>query len=149
MDYLSANRTKQIYTASPAKRMQRRALLLTLVFIGALMLTGCDSHEDNLDTEIEGIAISPDTVSIEVGERMDFTVVALTASGDTVRDASLALTWWSTDPSVFTVDGNTATGRQTGTAYCMVEANNDALSATASNRVRRFVGRDSAFVFVP
>ena len=124
-------------------------MVVALVFVGALVLTGCDSNEDAPVDQIESIAISPDTVSIGIGEQREFTVVRLTASGDTVRDADLTLTWWSTDPSVFTVDAGTATGQQAGTAFCKVEANDNTRNAATQARSRRFVGRDSAFVFVP
>jgi len=67
-------------------------MLVALVFVGALVLTGCDSNEDAPADRIEGIAISPDTATIGIGEQEDFTVVGLTASGDTVRDADLTLT---------------------------------------------------------
>lgn len=124
-------------------------ILVALVFAGALALSGCDSTEDTPADPIEGIAVSPDTASIGIGEQMGFTVVGLTALGDTVRDADLTLTWWSTDPSVFTVDEGTATGQQAGTAFCKVEADDNSLGTIANSRVRRFVGRDSAFVSVP
>lgn len=111
--------------------------LMALVLTGALVLVGCDSNDNTgYENQIARIEISPDSVSLGVGEQADFSVVALTASGDTVRDVSLE--WWSTDPSVFTVeDDGLATGQEPGSAFCNVEVN-----------ARRFVGRDSAFVSV-
>lgn len=76
---------------------------------------------------------------------MDFEVVALTASGDMIRDANLDFTWWSTNPTVFTVeDDGTATGQSSGTALCKVEATEE----EASKVTRLFSGRDSVFVSV-
>lgn len=124
-------------------------LLVPFILMGALMVSGCDSNENAPANLIEGIAITPDTASIGIGEQMEFTVVGLTASGDTVRDADFTLTWWSTDPSVFTVEGGTATGQQAGTAFCKVEADDNTRNTASQTRSRRFVGRDSAFVFVP
>ena len=76
--------------------------------------------------QIVDIAISPDDATIAVGEQLDFSVVALTATGDTVDTADLDIEWqwWSTDTYVFTVEpGGLATGENPGNAYCMVEAN--------------------------
>ena len=50
-------------------------MVVALVFVGALVLTGCDSNEDAPVDQIEGIAIAPDTVSIGIGEQREFTVV--------------------------------------------------------------------------
>jgi hypothetical protein len=47
------------------------------------------------------------------------------------------------------VDAGTAIGQQAGTAFCKVEANDNTRNAATQARSQRFVGRDSAFVFVP
>jgi hypothetical protein len=129
--------------------------LLALVLIGVLVLTGCDlmdaEDEDEEEGPIAAIAISPDSVSLAVGEQVDFSVVALTASGDTARDADLAIRWWSTDSTVFTVEEDgLATGRGSGTAFCMVEATDEATGKRAGKAVDpsrpHFTGRDSAIV---
>ena len=128
--------------------------LVALVLTGALVLIGCDSNEVNEEPEIEELILSPSNVSIAVGEQVDFSVAALTASGDTIRD--LDLRWWSSDPAVFTVESNgTATGQRPGNAFCKVELTDDAantaayLKAAHPKTVKRiFVGRDSAFVSV-
>lgn len=129
--------------------------LLTLVLTGVLVLTGCDLLDAEDENEDEGpihaIAISPDSVAISVGEQVNFSVVALTASGDTVRDPDLAIRWWSTDSTVFTVEEDgLATGQGSGTAYCMVEATDEEAGKkagkTAVPGLPHFVGRDSAFV---
>jgi hypothetical protein len=129
--------------------------LSALVFVGALTLTGCDLFEADEEDPIEGIAIVPDSVSIQVGEQVHFSVVALTASGDTVRDADINTNrWWSTDSTVFTVgEDGLATGQGTGSAFCVVEATvgedgPQAGKKTAPNQITAptFTGRDSAFI---
>lgn len=126
-----------------------RAYALILLLTAALGLLGCDSNEVTENPEIDELIISPDSVSLAVGEQVDFSVVALTSSGDTVRDVSFD--WVSTDSAVFTVeDGGTATGQNPGSAFCTVEVRDDAASTTGKLKAakRRFVGRDSAFVSV-
>lgn len=138
--------TSHIYTI--------RAFIVPLVLTGALALTGCDSTDANEEPPIEELIISPSSVNIAVGEQADFSAVALTASGDTIRD--LDLRWWSSDPAVFTVEGNgMATGQAPGTAYCKVELAGDAATTASHLKTARsklakriFVGRDSAFVSV-
>ena len=94
-----------------------------MVLAAVIVLTGCDLAEVDDEDPIESIAILPDSVSISVGDQVDFSVVGVTASGDTVRDADFSLRWWSTDTTVFTVeDDGLATGQGSGTAYCKVEA---------------------------
>ena len=123
--------------------------LAAFVLAGALVLAGCDSTDANEEPEIEELIISPSSVNIAVGDQADFSAVALTASGDTIRD--LELRWWSTDSAVFTVENNgTATGQSPGSAYCKVELADDA--ANTANHLkaakRPFPGLDSAFVSV-
>lgn len=131
--------------------MLTAALLLACAFAA----TGCDSNgsaneEDAVDEpEIASVAISPDSVSIAVGEQVDFSAVALTASGDTVQDADLDVEWWSTDPAVFTVDNDgLATGQDSGKAFCMIEMSDEVTNTSIHSKGAKFVGRDSAFVFV-
>lgn len=122
---------------------------IALALTGVLVLAGCDSNEVAEDPEIARVEISPDNASIAVGEQVNFSAVALTASGDTVRD--LDLRWWSTDPAVFTVEDNgVATGENPGAALCKVELDDDAATNAVHRKAakRRFVGRDSAFVDV-
>lgn len=123
-------------------------LLLTAV----LVLVGCDTTDVADEDRIESIAISPDSVALEVGEQVDFDVVALTASGDTVENANLTLRWWSSDTTVFTVEENgLATGQGSGKAFCKVEATGGEVAgktaASGSKRLVRVpIGRDSAVV---
>lgn len=127
------------------------AFVVSLLFAIVLGLVACDTNEATQDSEpeIARIAIFPDSASVETGEEVDFSVVALTASGDTVQNADLDIEWWSTDPDVFTVeDGGTATGKNSGGAYCVVEASDEAPDAALRRKAFRFVGRDSAFVHV-
>jgi hypothetical protein len=94
------------------------------------------------ESEIAEIRISPDSASMGVTEQMDFEFFALTEAGNTVRDANLEVSWWSTDPTVFTVEtGGMAVGREPGTAFCMVEV-------IEHPKIAPFTGRDSAFVSV-
>lgn len=121
-------------------RFARSALLLVII----CATPACDSTDPNTsESEIAEIRIDPTSATIPVGETMDFTFVALTASGDTVRDANLDVNWWSTDTTVFTVQpGGLAFAHEAGTAFCMVEA------AEAAKASLRFTGRDSATVTV-
>lgn len=126
------------YRTSFASTFLSRTWLLLAPFVlaVALVLGGCDSNGAADESDIAALVISPDSASLAVGERLDFSAAALTADGDTVRD--VALNWASTDPDVFTVEkGGIATGRKPGTAFCTIEV--------AS---LRFTGRDSAFVRV-
>jgi len=106
---------------------------------------GCDSDDvvgTEFETEIAEIRILPDSALLDVSEQMDFDLVALSESGDTVRDANLDVRWWSTDSTVFAVaNDGMAIGLEPGSAYCMVEVNELA-------KVAPFTGRDSAFVTV-
>jgi hypothetical protein len=120
--------------------------IVILSLIPALGLMGCDSNdvEDPQGHGVERIIISPNSASVAVGEQVGFSAFALTAQGDTVDTAGLNIEWrwWSSDPSVFTVEEDgTATGRSPGEEYCVVEA-------TILSGLSNFNGRDSAFVMV-
>lgn len=118
-------------------------ILISCILILSLSLIGCDSNDaSDIESEIEEIAILPNSASIAVGDEVGFSVVALSATGDTLRDANLNVTWWSTDDTVFEVEDNgLAVARNAGTAYCMVEVAELA-------KFRRFTGKDSVFVTV-
>lgn len=117
---------------------------VTVVLLaGVLILAGCDSNGAADEPEIADVIISPDTVSIAVGDQIDFSAVALTADGDTLRDVTFQ--WASSDPSVFTVaDDGMATAQGPGTAFCGVKPPDDVASKTALVPI----GLDSAFVNV-
>ena len=103
-----------------------------------MLLVGCGEDVTGPASEVERIDISPDSVSIEVGESVDFSAVVVTTSGDTIQDPDIR--WWSTDPDVFTVEDNgVAIGQESGSAFCNVEL---------AGRLAAFTGRDSAFVAV-
>lgn len=127
-----------------------RTFGLTLILAGVLVLAGCDSTDvSDPDNQLTDVIIAPDSVSIAVGEQVDFSARFLTASGDTVQhpDVTLYSDWTSTNTTVFTVaDNGLATGREPGMAYCRIEVSDEA--AGKVNEIQRFVGRDSAFVFV-
>lgn len=117
---------------------------LTVVLLaGALILTGCDSNGTAEEPEVADVIISPDTVSIAVGDQIDFSAVALTADGDTIQGVTFQ--WASTNPSVFTVaDDGMATAQGPGTAFCGVKPPDGA----ASKKALVPIGLDSAFVNV-
>lgn len=123
-------------------------LLNFAVLLVAFGLFGCDSNdpiENDPETEIAEVLMVPDSVEIEMGDQVDFSLVALTAAGDTVQDAALDVTWWSTDTTVFTVENDgLAIGQDSGSAWCMA----DVVELSKSSTSLRFVGRDSAFVQV-
>jgi hypothetical protein len=98
-----------------------------LVLVFFVLLAGCGSDETTgpQDLQIVDIAISPDNAELEIGQELEFSAVALTATGETVdiSDLDISWEWWSTDPDVFTVEpGGLATGQNEGEAWCVVEA---------------------------
>ena len=99
---------------------------ITLVSL-VLTMIACSS-DDTIGPDIPQvteIAISPKEVELEVGEQIDFSVVALTATGDTVDtdEIDIEWEWWSTSTDVFTVEpGGLATAHNPGEAFCVVEA---------------------------
>ncbi|WP_139240276.1 hypothetical protein [Fodinibius roseus] len=138
------------------------------------LLIGCDSSTsaEEPKPQIVDALIELDgdsgEATVEVGETVTFTGLALTKSGDRVPLDELGENWgweWeSTDTAVFTVDdeGN-AVGQEEGEAYCVITLNGPD-NGTESNRLqpgisfktgsnpglpemaRIFVGRDSLFV---
>jgi hypothetical protein len=101
--------------------------LVTFGIAGVLLLTSCsgDDATGPQNQQVTAISITPDNAEFAVGEQLDFSVYALTASGDTVDAAEFDIEWqwWSTNPDVFTVEaGGLATGQNPGEAYCVVEA---------------------------
>jgi uncharacterized protein YjdB len=114
-----------------------------LVLAGSLVLGGCDSDGTEPPPEVAEVIIAPDSAFMEVGDRVDFSAVALTADGDTIPN--LAFQWASTDPSIFTVaDDGSATAQGPGTAFCGVKPADEAATKT----VLVPIGLDSAFVSV-
>lgn len=121
-----------------------------VAFAGMLMFFGCDSDNSTgaLGVEdIDEVVISPDSAAVEAGEVIDFSAVALTAEGDTVRDVSFV--WKSSNPDVFTVeDDGTATGQAPGDAYCGVDIPEGAAKAKTRGAKIVPIGLDSAVVHV-
>ena len=102
-------------------------ILIAIAITGMVLLNSCSSDDATgpQGPQIVEIAISPDNATFAVGEQLDFTVFALTATGDTLDTNGLDIEWqwWSTDADVFTVEaGGLATGQNPGEAYCVVEA---------------------------
>lgn len=118
-------------------------VLIAVILIGSLAVIGCDTNETE-SNEIVEISMEPQNATLEAGETADFSIVALTASGETVEAADHDVRWWSTDTTVFKVtnDGN-VTAQGEGEAYCVAEMTPLSKAASAL-----FVGRDSAFVTV-
>lgn len=115
---------------------------LSSLLLASLLLIGCDTNDTSADGEITAVEIRPATASIEPGDREDFSVILRDAAGNPLEDADVNIRWWSTDTTVFKVsEDGAATGKNEGTAYCIVEA-------TTLAKAARFVGRDSAFVTV-
>lgn len=171
-----------------------RLIVGFLLVSGFWILNGCsgDNSTGPDTSQVADITISPDEAAMESGEQIDFSVFALTESGDTVNtdEIDIEWQWWSTDPDVFDVEpGGLATALNSGEAYCVVEAtvsvsqritdemdiyyagivfngkvdheaNKKSMTLlpeeperfenvkTAFKKKLRFVGRDSAFVFV-
>ncbi|NBC02577.1 MAG: hypothetical protein GVY20_02625 [Bacteroidetes bacterium] len=121
--------------------------LIIIIFLlsGIFIINGCDDDSNPTSTEkpvIADIIISPDSAEIAVGEELDFSAVALTATGDTIENPEMV--WLSSDPSIFTVqDNGTITGQSPGTAFCGIDA------AENSSKLKGKIvpiGLDSAFV---
>jgi hypothetical protein len=93
--------------------------------------------------QVAEISIFPKEVELEVGEQVDFSVVALTVAGDTVDtdEIDIQWEWWSTNTDVFTVEpGGLATAHDTGVAFCVVEATVDISLNTAEEMDIRYAG---------
>lgn len=121
-----------------------RPSIYILPFVFAF-LVGCDTNNPATDDEITGIRMLPDSASIEAGDQFQFSIVAVTESGEELEEHDLDVRWWSTDTDVFTVsDNGVAVANEAGSAWCMAEDENLSKNQSAM----RFVGRDSAFVTV-
>jgi hypothetical protein len=77
-----------------------KALLPALLGGLALFLASCQQTQTQPD-RVLSVTVTPATATIEVGQQ-----VALTAQVQVMGNASTAVTWSSTDPSVATVDSN-------------------------------------------
>jgi len=121
-----------------------KSLIPCLALLLAAVQFGCDSNDPaTTEGEVAEIRITPESADIAVGELVDFSLVALTATGDTAQGATLDVRWWSTDSTVFSVNASgEAVGQDPGTALCMVEVTELAKAGA------RFTGKDSAFVRV-
>jgi len=77
-----------------------KALLPALLGGLALFLASCQQTQTQPD-RVLSVTVTPATATVEVGQQ-----VALTAQVQVTGNASTAVTWSSTDPSVATVDSN-------------------------------------------
>jgi len=137
------------------------AAIHTIIITAAVLLTmGCDSNDPTYDwSDIEEVRISPDSVSLPVGETVDFSFDLLSATGEVI-EVDLNTRWESTDTSVFSVaDDGLATAKAPGAAKCVIEVSNYPLAqtvrrgvtqieASGNSAVLGFVGQDSARVVV-
>ena len=120
----------------------------SVILLVLVVMAACDTTESATnESEIDQIRIMPRTAEIPVGDQVDFSLVALSANGDTLRDANLEIRWWSSDSTVFVVaEDGVASAVNDGSAFCMVEAIEQ--DGSAGKRGALFTGRDSAFVRV-
>lgn len=123
--------------------MLGRCLCIALFFTALLL--GCDSNDPGaVDEEIVEIRMLPDSVTIEAGDQVNFSIVGVTESGEEVEDHDFEISWWSSDPDVFTVSENgVAVAHEAGEAWCQAE-----VETLQKYSGPAFVGRDSAFVTV-
>jgi hypothetical protein len=110
--------------------------LCTVTVIGAPFLQSCSSDDAtrSQSPQVSQISIHPQEASLEVGQQLDFSVVALTATGEVIDtdEINIEWQWWSTDTDVFTVEpGGLATAQNPGEAFCMIEAVVDVSQRTA------------------
>lgn len=109
------------------------------------MLSGCSGdNSTGPDTpQVSEISISPKEVTLQEDEQADFSVFALTETGDTVDtdEIDIEWQWWSSDPDIFTVEsGGLATGQSTGEAFCVVEATVSVSQNIMEEPVIRYAG---------
>lgn len=124
---------------------------LIIILIAGMLNIGCEDNNstESEEEELKGaeVVIEPQNVSMEVDEQVNFSAFVVSASGDTVNeDFNFQWNWYSSNPEVFTVQNNgTATGKNSGEAFCIVEA-----STGNSKIVTKMVpiGLDSARVFL-
>lgn len=124
---------------------------LIIILIAGMLNIGCEDNNstESEEEELKGaeVVIEPQNVSMEVDEQVNFSAFVVSASGDTVNeDFNFQWNWYSSNTEVFTVQNNgTATGKNSGEAFCIVEA-----STGNSKIVTKMVpiGLDSARVFL-
>ena len=102
-------------------------LLVVISVVLPLMFNACSSDDTtgSQSPQVSQISIHPQEASLEVGQQLDFSVVALTAAGEVIDtdEIDIEWQWWSTDTDVFTVEpGGLATAQNPGEAFCMIEA---------------------------
>lgn len=103
-------------------------LIVQLTLLCCLIITTACSEGDTTSSQIvqvSSISIHPQVAEFRVGEETNFSVFALTATGDTIdtNEIDIEWQWWSSNPDVFTVEaGGLATGQNQGEAFCIVEA---------------------------
>lgn len=129
-----------------------KSSIIIFILAGLLAFNSCSDDEtatgpEDEEIEVAEVVIDPQNVTFEVGEQHNFSAFLISAEGDTVNEEfDVDWNWYSSDPDVFTVEaGGTAKGHSEGEAHCIVEASLDNNKVVAK---LRFVGRDSAIVFV-
>jgi hypothetical protein len=105
--------------------------LLRPIVLIALFSKCSDSAGPPAPVVPAAIAISPDSISIRIGQQLQMHAVVLDSAGDTIATASP--TWSSSDTAVMTVSNGLVTARNHGTAF--VTAHLDTLADSAYLRV--------------
>lgn len=121
------------------------SVLAVFLIVGLWLLGGCsdDNSTGPVTPQVAKISISPEEATLETEEQIDFSVFALTENGDTIDtdDIDIEWQWWSTDPNVFDVEpGGLATGKNSGEAFCVVEATVSVSQSIAEERDIRYAG---------
>lgn len=122
-----------------------------IILIAGMLNIGCEDNNptESEEDELKGaeVVIEPQNVSMEVDQQVNFSAFVVSASGDTVNEEfNFQWNWYSSNPEVFTVQNNgTATGQNSGEAFCIVEA------STGNNKIVAKmvpIGLDSARVLL-
>ncbi len=118
----------------PAIRIHRAALPLTLLFVVAIAACGGGDDGPTTPAGPSTITISPATTMMTfIGQTRAFRATVRDAAGQNV---TAQVTWTSSDPAVFTVDGSgTVTAVSNGSGQ--VEASTGGLTATATVTVEQ------------
>lgn len=120
----------------PLHRFPLFACSFCLLALAALLLTaGCDSNGPPED-EIVDVRVIPDHATLTVGESIDFSVVAVKASGEEIPiPATGETSWYSIDPSVFALQSNgTGIAHQQGNAICVFKWERDIANESSNSR---------------
>ena len=130
-------------------------IFLQLIVVGLLVFSACDGSDVTGTNDAEGhgvveVTFGEDSITLNVGDQQELSVVLLNAEGEIVDPADLEgyeieWDWWSTNTDVFTVvqegRNGTVTAHDEGEEYCIVEV-------TILEGNSNFTGRDSLRVLL-